>query len=89
MQMAIEKAFDLLRKKAVRSGAHAEDLELEVVEEQEFNIVRGFYTSGKNIRVKVQVKPGLIRGYDQLAKSLTKQIRQTPFFNRTISGSRH
>ncbi len=72
-QMAIEKAFDLLRKKAVRSGAHTEDLELEVVEEQEFNIVRGFYTSGKNIRVKVQVKPGLIRGYDQLARSLAKQ----------------
>ncbi len=74
-QMATEKAFDLLRQKAVRSGARAEDLELEVVEEQEFNIVRGFYTSGKNIRVKVQVKPGLIRGYDELAKSLAREMR--------------
>ena len=33
---------------------------MEVVESQEFNIVDEFYTVGKNIRVKVQVKPGSI-----------------------------
>ena len=35
---------------------------MEVVEVQQFNMIQGFYTAGKNIRVKVQVKPGLIGG---------------------------
>jgi hypothetical protein len=34
-------------------------------------MVRGFYTSGKNIRVRVQVKPGLIQDYDPVAGRLT------------------
>jgi N-methylhydantoinase A/oxoprolinase/acetone carboxylase beta subunit len=67
---AIVMALDLLREKALRRGANPLYLETEVVEEQEFNMVRGFYTTGKNIRVKVQVKPGLIHGYDKLIQKL-------------------
>jgi uncharacterized protein YajQ (UPF0234 family) len=67
---AIAMALDLLREKALRRGANPQYLETEVVEEQEFNMVRGFYTTGKNIRVKVQVKPGLIHGYDKLIQTL-------------------
>jgi hypothetical protein len=33
-------------------------------------MVRGFYTAGRNIRVKVQVKPGLIRGYKAIVYNL-------------------
>jgi N-methylhydantoinase A len=33
-------------------------------------MVRGFTTSGRNIRVRVQVKPGLIHGYDCLLRCL-------------------
>jgi hypothetical protein len=33
-------------------------------------MVRGFYTTGKNIRVKAQIKPGLIHGYDSIAQTL-------------------
>lgn len=57
----IGKAYEMLRKKAVELGCHEEDMELELVEHHEFNMVRGFYTTGKNIRVKVQIKPGVIR----------------------------
>lgn len=71
-QAAIQKAFDLLKQKALKSGAKAEDLEMEVLEDLQFNMVRGFYTSGKNIRIKVQVKPGLIHGYDAILKGLSK-----------------
>ncbi len=60
----IQKACELLEQKAMRIGANPDDFEAEVVEELEFNMVRGFTTTGKNIRVKVQAKPGLIRGYD-------------------------
>ncbi len=57
------KATELLRSKALKRGAGSEDFEVEVVEDLEFNMIRGFSTTGKNIRVKVQVKPGLIHGY--------------------------
>ena len=59
MQVGTEK----LKELAVRMGAKEEDLEIEVIENQEFNMVREFQTTGKNIRVKLQVKPGLIAGY--------------------------
>ncbi|AOY57323.1 hydantoinase/oxoprolinase family protein [Desulfococcus multivorans] len=67
---AVEKAFVLLRDKAVRIGADTRDLEMEVTEDLQFNMVRGFYTAGRNIRVKVQVKPGLIHGYQAIIERL-------------------
>lgn len=67
---AIAVAMDLLRRKAIARGANPEHLELEVVDAMSFNMVRGFYTTGRNIRVKAQVKPGLIHGYDPIAEKL-------------------
>jgi N-methylhydantoinase A len=49
-----------LREKVLNMGAEEKDLEIEVVEAQEFNMVREYYTTGKNIRIKVQIKPGCI-----------------------------
>ncbi|MEN6439721.1 MAG: hydantoinase/oxoprolinase family protein [Syntrophobacter sp.] len=65
-QAALDLAFDLLRKKCLDAGVTESELEMEVIEDLQFNMVRQFYTSGKNIRVKVQVKPGLIPGYRDL-----------------------
>jgi len=70
MDAAIEQAFELLRVKAIKMGANPDFLSLEVVEALQFNMVRGFNTVGKNIRVNVQVKPGLIQGYDHLIARL-------------------
>ncbi|WP_373501956.1 hydantoinase/oxoprolinase family protein [Desulfococcus sp.] len=70
-EAAVEKAYGLLRKKALRIGAEMEDLEMEVTESLQFNMVRGFYTAGRNIRVKVQVKPGLIHGYSAILERLS------------------
>ncbi len=42
----------------------------EVVEDIQFNMVRGFYYRGRNIRVKVQTRPGLIPEYQELAQSM-------------------
>jgi len=61
--IAAEKmALSLLKEKATAMGANPDYLEMEVIENMQFNMVRGFYTTGKNIRIKAQVKPGLIRG---------------------------
>jgi hypothetical protein len=70
---ALRIAHKLLREKAKRRGAMMADPEIEVLEEQEFNMVRGFSTSGKNIRIRLQVKPGLIE------KSHQSQLGQTSY----------
>jgi len=49
-----------LLERALKMGAREEDLVMEIIEDQEFNMVRNFYTTGKNIRIKAQIKPGLI-----------------------------
>jgi hypothetical protein len=66
-QSAVRLACDLLRKKCARQGASEYDVEMEVIEDLQFNMVRGFYTTGRNIRTKVQVKPGLIPEYQKIA----------------------
>jgi hypothetical protein len=68
---AINSALSLLQQKAVDRGADPEFLETEIIEDMEFNMVRGFNTIGKNIRVRVQVKPGLIHGYDNILHKLS------------------
>jgi hypothetical protein len=57
---ARELTDELLRKKAIQRGAGTETLETEILEESQFNMIRGFQTIGKNIRVRMQLKPGLI-----------------------------
>jgi len=56
----IEAGREALRDRALKMGANLNELEMEVTEEQEFNMIREFHTTGKNIRVKIQIKPGLI-----------------------------
>jgi hypothetical protein len=70
---AVATTLDLLRRKAITRGADAEHLELEVVDAMSFNMVRGFNTTGRNIRVTAQVKPGLIHGYDPIAEKMFGQ----------------
>ena len=70
---AVLTAGELLKQKAARQGASPEEMEMEVVENQQFNMVKGFYTVGKNIRVKMQIKPGLIDEYDTIAGILSME----------------
>jgi N-methylhydantoinase A/oxoprolinase/acetone carboxylase beta subunit len=67
---ALEMGHTLLRQKALQTGADIDDLDLDVLEELEFNMVRGFRLTGRNIRIKLQVKPGLINNY----KTITDKI---------------
>jgi hypothetical protein len=60
---AIEVCREKLRQRALQISAIGEDIEMEIVEDLEFNMVRGFSRTGKNIRIKAQVKPGLIAGF--------------------------
>lgn len=59
LEEAKKRAKLLIKEAAVNMGSK-EDVEAEIVEESSFNMIRGYFTSGKNIRVKAQIKPGLI-----------------------------
>lgn len=60
LQDACDLCVELLKAKALRRGAVPENLNTEILESSEFNMVRGFNTVGKNLRVRAQIKPGLI-----------------------------
>lgn len=61
LEQAKTKAIELLKAYAVKTGLDDPDQEIEITEENSFNMVRGFLTSGKNIRIKAQIKPGYIQ----------------------------
>ncbi|MFP4194438.1 MAG: hydantoinase/oxoprolinase family protein [Desulfosalsimonas sp.] len=63
-------AEDLLIKKALREGAHKQGIETDILEELAFNMIRDFRMIGKNMRVKMQVRPGLIQEYLQIAERI-------------------
>jgi hypothetical protein len=56
-----------LKERAIKMGAHEQDIEVEIIEDQVFNMIRGYYTTGRNIRLKGQIKPGLIAGFGKEA----------------------
>ena len=74
-QDALEMGYDLLRQKALKFGADIADLDLDVLEELEFNMVRGFRLTGKNIRIKLQIKPGLIHNYKAITESISRHAK--------------
>lgn len=59
LQEAQELALKLLKDWASSEGILENEFQGEITESSSFNIVRGFYTCGKSIRVKAQIKPGL------------------------------
>ncbi|MDA3896290.1 MAG: hydantoinase/oxoprolinase family protein [Desulfobacteraceae bacterium] len=67
---ALALGHELLKQKALQTGADINDLDPEVLEELEFNMVRGFRLTGKNIRIKLQVKPGLINNYKMITDKI-------------------
>ncbi|PKL13703.1 MAG: methylhydantoinase, partial [Spirochaetae bacterium HGW-Spirochaetae-6] len=54
-ELSLTKLQELLEQKGIDLNER-----LEVTEAQSFNMVRGFSSVGKSIRVKAQVKPGLM-----------------------------
>ncbi len=67
---ALSLACELLRAKCIKAGASESEIDLEVVEDNQFNMVRDFYTVGRNIRVQVQTRPGLISEYLDFTQSM-------------------
>ena len=54
-----ETAWEKVAAYADRVGINPGQLEIEITDEEVFNVVRGFYTTGKIFLVKAQVRPGI------------------------------
>jgi len=56
-------AREALREQARKIGAGQGPLEISVTERQVFNMVRGFSRVGQNIRLRLSITPGIIKGW--------------------------
>jgi len=61
LDKAKTRALDLIKENAKSMATSSGQIDAEITEASSFNMIRGFYTKGKDIRVKAQVKPGLIQ----------------------------
>lgn len=57
---AVHDATTMLRAELDRQGIPAEDGDIQVIQADAFNMVDGNYTIGRNIRVRCQMRPGVI-----------------------------
>jgi len=62
---AIEHLLDYLKQNDPQAP---EDTEAEIIEASSFNMVEDFYTSGRDIRVRCQLKPGLDEKYSNFLR---------------------
>ncbi len=60
MDQAIALARETLCRQAMMIGARDNSLETSITEKQIFNMIRGYRTVGRNIRLKMSITPGLI-----------------------------
>ncbi len=62
---AVHDATDMLRTELDRQGIPAEDGDIQVIQADAFNMVDGNYMIGRNIRVRCQMRPGVITTLEQ------------------------
>ncbi len=62
---ALEKGREALLRLAAYLGAE-EGQEIQITERQIFNMVRGFYRTGQNMRIKLGLKPGILSSMEVL-----------------------
>ena len=60
LTMAEKRALEIVREGAIQLGADPDSIDAEIVESNSFNMVKGYSSASKNIRVRAQVTPGLI-----------------------------
>lgn len=60
VEMAKKRVISLLKESVKKMGSGEKEIEYEITEASSFNMVQGFSTKGKNIRVMGQVRPHLM-----------------------------
>ncbi len=65
MEQAMALGQEVLSRQAVSIGAEDKGLEISITEKQIFNMIRGYSRTGKNIRLKMGITPGLIPEWER------------------------
>lgn len=65
---AIDDAKNYMIQYLTTLGVDEKEREIEIVDTYSFNMVKGFETVGKNIRVRCQVKPGILHQCKDILK---------------------
>ena len=60
LTLAEKRALEIVREAAIELGAEPDSIDAEIVEANSFNMVKGYSSASKNIRVRAQITPGLI-----------------------------
>lgn len=60
LTLAENRALEIVREAAIELGADPDNIAAEIVEANSFNMVKGYSSASKNIRVRAQITPGLI-----------------------------
>lgn len=60
LAMAEQRALDIVKEGALHMGADPDSLSAEIVEANSYNMLKGFSSIARNIRVRAQTTPGLI-----------------------------
>lgn len=60
LALAEKRALAIVREAAIELGADPDNIAAEIVEANSFNMVKGYSSASKNIRVRAQITPGLI-----------------------------
>ncbi|MBN2123732.1 MAG: hypothetical protein JW821_05545 [Deltaproteobacteria bacterium] len=60
LEDAVFLGREVLRKMAIEDGAPPENLDISILEQQVFNMIRGLSRTGQNIRLKMCITPGII-----------------------------
>ncbi|MCD6305962.1 MAG: hydantoinase/oxoprolinase family protein [Deltaproteobacteria bacterium] len=64
MEQAIALGRTALCRQAAEIGAHENGLEICITEKQMFAMIRGYARTGRNIRLRMGIMPGLIPGWE-------------------------
>lgn len=67
LDQAKDDARRILAERLDRLGLGADQAPIDTVQAQSFNMIEGSRMTGKNIRVKCQIRPGVLPGYGRVA----------------------
>jgi N-methylhydantoinase A/oxoprolinase/acetone carboxylase beta subunit len=65
MEQAVALGRELLCRQAAAIGADKDALEISITEKQAFTMIRGYSRTGRNIRLKMGITPGLIPDWER------------------------
>ncbi len=68
LDRAKEDSVAMLREHLHTIGITEDEDDIEILDSSSFNMVRGFEATGQNIRVRCQVKPGVLNEYRDILK---------------------